>query len=211
MSDLFSDQQTLKQVVAPGITLLKRYASTTELMPLIQQIKTQSPLRHMGTSMGHKMRVSSTNCGNLGGYSDEFGYRYLKNDPLTQQAWPSMPSAFKHLAIKAAMEAGILNFNPDSCLINHYPIGISMGSHQDKEERDFSWPIVSVSMGLSAVFQIFGKTRSGVELEILLEDGDVLILAGPARLYYHGVKPVKADLMQPNLTDRYNMTFRQAR
>lgn len=211
MTDLFSDQQPLKQVIAPGITLLKSFASTTELIPLIQQIQSQSPLRHMGTSMGHKIRVSSTNCGDLGGYSDDLGYRYLKKDPLTQQPWPSMPPAFKYLAVTAAMEAGISNYNPDSCLINHYPIGISMGSHQDKAEKDFRWPIVSVSIGLPAVFQVFGQTRSGVEIEIPLEDGDVLILDGPARLYYHGVKPVKPNLMQPNITERYNMTFRHAR
>lgn len=209
--DLFSTQHPAKTVLAPGITLLKDYADAHTLHTLLPSITQQSPFRHMMTTMGHNMRVTSTNCGPLGGYSDHNGYRYLAHDPATQQPWPAMPPAFSSLANQAAAEAGIENFYPDSCLINHYPIGISMGSHQDKEEQDFNWPIVSVSIGLSAVFQVFGNTRSGVELEIPLDDGDVLVLSGPARLYYHGIKPIKADPLQPNLSSRINLTFRRAR
>lgn len=211
MNDLFSDQVLQQKRLPPGITLLKAFSNSSDLIPLINDIKSQSPFRHLTTTMGHNMRVTTTNCGEFGGHSDQHGYRYLRQDPLTSQPWPSMPELFKSIAIRAAHSAGISNFNPDSCLINHYPIGISMGSHQDKEEADFSWPIVSVSIGLPATFQVFGNTRSGVEHEILLEDGDVLVLSGAARMYYHGVKPIKADVLQPTLTERINLTFRKAR
>jgi alkylated DNA repair protein (DNA oxidative demethylase) len=211
MNDLFADQSPKKQILGQGITLLKGYADPLIIQPIINNIIKLSPLRHMSTTMGHKMRVTSTNCGEFGGYSNEHGYRYLKHDPITQQPWPAMPGTLLDLASNAALEAGVANFKPDSGLINHYPIGISLGSHQDKEEIDFNMPIVSISLGLSAIFQIFGETRSGVELEINLEHGDVLILSGPARLYYHGVKPVKPDLLQPNLNERFNITLRKAR
>lgn len=211
MNDLFSEQVPANQVLAPGITLLKGFADSGELLSLIYSITQTSPFRHMSTTMGHDMRVTSTNCGEFGGYSNEHGYRYLKTDPLTGQSWPEMPEAFKALAIQASETAGIFGFTPDSCLINHYPIGISMGSHQDKEEADFKWPIVSVSLGLSAIFQVFGKSRSGVELEIKLDDSDVLVISDQARLHYHGVKPVKPDLLQPRLSERINLTFRKAR
>jgi alkylated DNA repair protein (DNA oxidative demethylase) len=211
MTDLFSEQVPSIQVIAPGITLLKQFADSSELLPLILLIQQQSPFRHMSTTMGHNMRVTTTNCGELGGHSDANGYRYLKTDPLTSKPWPNMPDVFKALAIRASEAAGILGFNPDSCLINHYPIGISMGSHQDKGEIDFNWPIISVSIGLTAIFQVFGATRSGVELEIKQDDGDVLVIGGPARLFYHGVKPIKPDLLQPNLTERINLTLRKAR
>ena len=211
MNDLFADQAAKKQSIDVGVTLLKGYADTDLFTTLIHNILSVSPLRHMGTTMGHNMRVTTSNCGEFGGNSDINGYRYLAKDPLTHQSWPDMPDAFYKLAVSAAEQAGILNFSPDSCLINHYPIGVQMGSHQDKEELDFSWPIVSVSIGLSAIFQIFGQTRSGVEREIQLDHGDVLILSGPARLYYHGVKAIKPDKLQPNLTERFNLTFRTAR
>lgn len=211
MFDLFSDQSPRLQDRGHGITLLARYANSDQLLPLIKQVLSQSPLRHMSTRMGHNMRVTTSNCGDYGGHSDQNGYRYLSHDPLTHTPWPTMPKAFSDLATKAAQEAGVDYFTPDSCLINHYPIGVSMGSHQDKEESHFNWPIVSVSLGLSAIFQVFGNSRSGVEQEIQLNDGDVLVLSGHSRLFYHGVKPVKADPLQPNLTERFNLTFRKAR
>ncbi|MFT6261407.1 MAG: alkylated DNA repair protein (DNA oxidative demethylase) [Crocinitomicaceae bacterium] len=211
MNDLFDDQAPSKQIFEEGITLLKAYADPSLITPAVNRIIEQAPLRNMGTAMGHKMRVSSTCCGELGGYNDKNGYRYLKRDPLSQKPWPEMPREFLQIAANAALESGVANFKPDSALINHYPVGISMGSHQDKEEADFNWPIVSISLGLTATFQVFGKTRSGIRLEIRLEDADVLVLSGAARLYYHGVKAVKPDLLQPNLQHRVNITLRKAR
>jgi alkylated DNA repair protein (DNA oxidative demethylase) len=205
MNDLFDEQVPRKQVLEEGVTLLKSFVTPSLISQVVERIIEHAPLRHMGTTMGHKMRVSSTCCGPLGGYNDENGYRYLKLDPLTQQPWPHMPREFLEIAANAALECGIVNFKPDSALINHYPIGISMGSHQDKEEADFNWPIVSISLGLSANFQIFGKTRNGIQREVVLEDADVLVLSGPARLYYHGVKSIKPDLLQPNLQQRINI------
>ncbi len=211
MADLFSNQQPLKQELMPGITLLKGIANEIEFLPHIKRIIQQAPLRHMMTPMGHASKVAMSNCGPLGWVSDKQGYRYSPTDPLSDLAWPKMPSTFFDFAQKAAKEVGIDNFCPDACLINQYAVGVAMGKHQDIDETGFNWPIVSVSLGLKAVFQVSGNARTGKNLNILLEDMDVLVLHGPARLYYHGVQAIKADPLQPNLKHRFNLTFRKAR
>ena len=119
-----------------------------------------------------------------------------------------MPETFKQLAIRAALEAGYPLFSADACLINQYLIGTKLGSHQDKNEQDFSQPIVSVSIGLAAVFQIFGDQRSGKPINIKLIDGDVMVWGRSARLIYHGVKALAPDQLAPNQKQRINLTFR---
>jgi DNA oxidative demethylase len=120
-----------------------------------------------------------------------------------------MPKPFSQVAILAAEKAGFNGFIPDACLINQYHIGAKLGSHQDKNEQNFDWPIVSVSMGLQAVFQIFGSERSGIQKNYLLSDGDVMVWGGKSRLIYHGIKTLKADPLNPHLTSRINLTFRK--
>ena len=242
MSDLFSQSNApdasgtpvpTSEVLAPGIVLIKGLLQSSVYLKHIQDIVSQAPLRHMMTPMGYPTKIAMTNCGHYGWVSSPHGYQYSATDPLSNLPWPSMPPAFIELAQQAALLAGIRHFTPDACLINQYEIGHSLGRHQDKDEADFKWPIVSVSMGLQAVFQLFPDTpknahhylannlpnnqaEHGQRLtqkthNILLQDGDILVIHGPARLRHHGIKPIKADLLRPHLQHRYNLTFRRAR
>jgi len=160
--------------------------------------------------MGHYTGIPLTNCGQLGWYSDEQGYRYVARDPINGLPWPAIPDIFTKLAQNAAQTLGYQNFTPDACLINQYQIGSKLSAHQDKNERDFNWPIVSVSIGLPCVFQIFGMQRSGKPINLPLLDGDVMVWGGQSRLIYHGVKPIKLDRQNPHLSERINITFRKA-
>ena len=241
MSDLFSqstaphistDSTPTTEILAPGIVLIKGILQSSAYLKHIQDIVRQAPLRHMMTPMGYPTKIAMTNCGPYGWVSSLQGYQYSPTDPITNLPWPSMPLPFIKLAKLAAQLAGISDFTPDACLINQYEIGHSLGRHQDKDEADFNWPIVSVSLGLQAVFQVFpapdknpnnhslrnlpnnsqpSKSLAQKQHNILLQDGDVLVLHGPARLRHHAVKTIKADLLQPNLQHRYNLTFRKAR
>jgi alkylated DNA repair protein (DNA oxidative demethylase) len=147
--------------MAEGAVLLRGYAKPLEadLIVDISDIVAQAPFRHMVTPGGHAMSVAMTNCGGAGWVTDRTGYRYDANDPEAGRPWPVMPPSFRALAGQAAAEAGFLNFSPDACLINRYQPGARMSLHQDKDEHDFGAPIVSVSLGLSAVF-LFGGLRS---------------------------------------------------
>jgi alkylated DNA repair protein (DNA oxidative demethylase) len=164
----------------------------------------------MTTPGGYRMSVAMTNCGSLGWVTDRSGYRYDSIDPESGKRWPAMPDAFLQLAIHAAREAGFPNFTPDACLVNRYEPGTKLSLHQDKDEKDFTQPIVSVSLGVPATF-LFGGTRRADKTErIALRHGDVVVWGGPARLRYHGVGPLK-DAVHPLLGNtRINLTFRKA-
>jgi len=156
------------------------------------------------------MSVETSSCGQLGWVSDRKGYRYVRRDPLTEKPWPSMPQVLQELANAAALEAGYPGFSPDSCLINHYVPGTQMGAHQDKDEADFSQPIVSVSLGISARFFVVGPQRTGKSTSVDLMDGDVIVFGGPSRRFFHGVRKLKAT-NHPRLgPHRWNLTFRKA-
>lgn len=211
MSDLFSHQRPAINEVYPDTFLLAGFVDTAPLEKQIALLLKQSPCRKMQTPSGHYTNVALSNCGKLGWVASKSGYRYTNTDPLSDKPWPAMPESFSLLAQRAALCAGFESFIPDACLINHYQIGDKLGSHQDKDESDYSAPIVSVSIGLSAVFQVFGQTRSGVEANLALHDGDVMVWGRGSRLIYHGVKTLKADPLRPNLNSRFNLTFRCAR
>jgi alkylated DNA repair protein (DNA oxidative demethylase) len=156
------------------------------------------------------MSVAMTNCGTAGWVTDRTGYRYDRDDPLTGKPWPAMPADFLTLATGAAAAAGYPGFLPDACLINQYQPGARLSPHQDKNERDFTWPIVSVSLGLPAVFQFGGPKRAGPMARYALHHGDVAVWGGPSRLFYHGVAPLKEG-EHPRLgRTRVNLTFRGA-
>ena len=210
MADLFSATRPPIEEIYPKVFLLADFADTQILRSRIKQIVKLSPFRKMQTPSGHYTNVEMTNCGDLGWISDSSGYRYSANDPLTNAPWPSMPQIFNNLARDAAEKSGFSHFNSNACLINHYCIGDKLGSHQDKDEGDFNSPIVSISIGLPAVFQIFGHKRSGIEKQVTLYDGDILVWGEESRLIYHGVRPIKADPNQPLLSERFNITFRYA-
>jgi DNA oxidative demethylase len=180
------------------------------LMTLVDEVAAAAPFRHMVTPGGWRMSAAMTSCGEAGWVTDKTGYRYTAVDPTTGRPWPAMPAPFRGLAGAAAATAGFPGFVPDACLINRYAPGARLSLHRDEDERDFSAPIVSVSLGLPAVFLFGGNTRADRPRRIGLESGDVVVWGGPVRLAYHGVAPL-ADGDDP-LTGRcrVNLTFRKA-
>lgn len=180
------------------------------LLPELQAVLAAAPPRHMVTPGGFRMSVALTNCGTLGWTSDRRGYRYAPLDPDTAQPWPAMPAAFLRLAQAAADAAGFPGFQPDACLVNRYVPGARVTLHQDKNERDFSAPIVSVSLGIPAVFLFGGDQRADRAQRVPLQHGDVAVWGGPDRLRYHGILPLK-EAIHPLLgAMRINLTFREA-
>ncbi len=210
MSDLFSNTRPEIEEVYPDVYLLAHFAETRQLIQAVEKVTTVSPFRKMMTPNGHQTNIPFSNCGQLGWTSDINGYRYSKTDPLTNTRWPSLPAVFSTVANKAAYLAGFKGFKPDACLINQYKIGSRLNAHQDKNERDFRWPIVSISAGLPAVFQIFGEHRDGKATNIRLYDGDVMVWGGRSRLIYHGVRTITPDHQFPQSNQRINITLRKA-
>jgi alkylated DNA repair protein (DNA oxidative demethylase) len=215
-ADLFdsvSDVLPAREQMADGAVLLCGFARAMQrdLLRALDEIAAQAPFRHMSTPGGHEMSVAMTNCGNLGWVTDRRGYRYDGNDPVSGHAWPAMPPVFRELAGKAAAQGGFAGFAPDACLINRYEPGARMSLHQDRDEADFSAPIVSVSLGLPAIFLFGGLKRSDKPVRYRLEHGDVVVWGGPSRLFFHGVAPL-ADGEHALLgRKRINLTFRKAR
>lgn len=163
MSELFAEPiQSGRLQLGPATWLLRGFAQpwVETLLTALQVIEAIAPFRHMETPGGWRMSVAQTNCGPLGWVSDRRGYRYSPTDPATSQPWPLLPPSFSELAEQAASECGFPDFTPDACLINRYLPGARLSLHQDKDERDFSAPIVSVSLGLPAVFQLGGMRRA---------------------------------------------------
>jgi len=208
--DLLTEILPAKFEFAENAFLLKRFANNMDILAELQAIISAAPLRRMMTPMGFAMSAAMTNCGQLGWVADKKGYRYDTLDPSTGKSWPPMPLSFLQLATSAAAECGFANFVPDACLINQYKIGASMGLHQDKNELDFSQPIVSVSLGIAATFLFGGLKRSDKTNKILLNHGDVVVWGGDSRLKFHGIKPLKANSHEVLGAYRYNLTFRKA-
>ena len=196
--DLFADlpEEPRTETITEGALVLRGFVfeRAEELLRGIQQVTDAAPLRKM-----------------QGWVTDATGYRYQAKDPLSGQPWPAMPEVFVNVARDAAEAAGFLNFQPDACLINQYKSGAKMGLHQDKDELDFEQPIVSVSLGLSQVFQFGGLKRNERPVNVPLAHGDVVVWGGPARLRYHGVLRLKAGEHPLTGDCRYNLTFRRAR
>jgi alkylated DNA repair protein (DNA oxidative demethylase) len=210
--DLFACPPRATESVAGDVMLLRACAAPTRaLVTAIESIAAVAPFRRLTTPGGGRMSVAMTNCGPLGWHSDARGYRYVECDPLTDRSWPEMPAAFRALASSAATVAGFEAFVPDACLINRYEPGARMGAHRDQDELDLREPIVSVSIGLPAVFLWYGPRRSGTALRVPLEDGDVLVWGRSARAGYHGVRPLALGHHPVSGALRYNLTFRRAR
>jgi len=211
MLDLFDDFDT-PVPLAEGAILLRRFALPHEsaLIEAVEAVTKQAPFRHMVTPGGFTMSVAMTNCGAAGWVTDRSGYRYTADDPESGKAWPALPTVFAELAREAAARAGYSGFVPDACLINRYEPGAKMSLHQDRNEADFSQPIVSVSLGLPALFLFGGPKRNDRAKRIPLEHGDVVVWGGPSRLFFHGVNTL-ADGDHPMLgRRRINLTFRRA-
>jgi alkylated DNA repair protein (DNA oxidative demethylase) len=215
-ADLFEsipDARPAQEAMAEGAVLLRGFAGSVqgELVAALRDIVEQAPFRHMVTPGGHPMSVAMTNCGSLGWVTDPSGYRYDADDPETAKPWPAMPAPFRELARQAADRAGFGGFSPDACLVNRYQPGAKMSLHQDRDEGDFGAPIVSVSLGLPAIFLFGGLKRSDKPRRFRLEHGDVVVWGGPARLYFHGIAPLADGEHALIGRQRINLTFRKAR
>jgi alkylated DNA repair protein (DNA oxidative demethylase) len=212
MLDLFSEDDPWQEPLAPGAVILRRRArDEAELLyQEILAIAAQKPFEHRITPGGYRMSVAMTNCGGFGWTTDSRGYRYSEQDSEQSAKWPAMPERFRSLALDAAREAGFADYNPDACLINRYEPGAKLTLHQDKDEKDLRQPIVSVSLGLPAVFQFGGFERSDTTQRVLLEHGDIVVWGGPSRLRYHGILPLKPGVHPLAGAFRYNLTFRRA-
>lgn len=201
-----------RDALGPQSCVLRGFALPweSELLAAVSSVTDQAPWRHMVTPGGFTMSVALTNCGVLGWTSDRHGYRYSRTDPNTGQPWPALPPEFDRLAREAAAAAGYDGFAPDACLINRYLPGSRMSLHQDRNERDFSAPIVSVSLGMTATFMFGGHERSDKFARVPLYHGDVAVWGGADRLRFHGILPLK-DAPHPVLgSQRINFTFRKA-
>jgi alkylated DNA repair protein (DNA oxidative demethylase) len=213
--NLFADAEqgrTWREELCPGAVVLRRFAAPDEtaIFAALHGITVKAPFRHMVTPGGFLMSVAMTNCGSYGWVTDRTGYRYDAADPESGKPWPRMPGVFLQLAQEAAASAGFRGFEPDACLINRYDPGARLSLHQDKNERDLGAPIVSVSLGIPAVFLFGGSQRQDKPMRVQLMHGDVVVWGGPARLRYHGVMPLKEGYHSLAGGHRINLTFRKA-
>jgi alkylated DNA repair protein (DNA oxidative demethylase) len=213
MSSLFDDVPSppSREPLEDGAVLLRGFASDAapQLLEDVSRIAAAAPFRHLMTPGGRIMSVGMTNCGRVGWVSDRKGYRYDPNDPDTGSPWPAIPESFRDLALRAASEGGFEAYDPDACLINRYVPGAKLSLHQDRDEKDAWAPIVSVSIGIPAVFIWGGKHRGDPTRRIRLENGDVVVWGGPARFAYHGIAPLKEAEHPLTGAIRINLTFRK--
>ncbi|MGZ8190203.1 MAG: DNA oxidative demethylase AlkB, partial [Methylococcaceae bacterium] len=210
--DSLGDVESSQEPLGPGAVVLRGFAAPyeSELLAALQEVIAQAPFRQMVTPGGFRMSVAMTNCGSLGWITDRTGYRYDAVDPESGRTWPPIPACFLNLALNAAAQAGFSSFVPDACLINLYEPGTKLSLHQDKDERDFNQPIVSVSLGIPAVFLFGGLRRTDKQDRVLLTHGDIVVWGGPSRLRYHGVLPLKESCHPLLGRERINLTFRKA-
>jgi len=143
-----------REELCAGAVVLRSFAMShdTAIFAALHNVIREAPFRHMVTPGGFRMSVAMTNCGSYGWLTDRTGYRYDATEPESGKRWPRMPGVFLELAQNAATSAGFEDFEPDACLVNRYEPGARLSLHQDKNEHDFSAPIVSVSLGIPAVF-----------------------------------------------------------
>jgi alkylated DNA repair protein (DNA oxidative demethylase) len=197
--------------VIPGFDLwpgLLDAAAQRELVEAVMAATKVAPFANYGTAYGKPMSVAMTAFGPLGWTSDAGGYRYAERHPGTDQPWPAMPPVLLDLWARL----GDPDTPPDSCLINLYRDGARMGLHQDRDEVDPRFPVLSISLGDTAVFRIGGTSRKDPTRSLKLSSGDVCRLSGPARLAFHGVDRILAGSsgLVPG-GGRINLTLRRAR
>jgi alkylated DNA repair protein (DNA oxidative demethylase) len=202
---------TIEPIVPDAVTLPGfAAAEAADLYAQLQELLAISPWRHMLTPGGQRMSVAMSNCGRAGWVSDRAGYRYQSTDPQSGRPWPRMPPSWTKLATDAAAFAGFPAFEPDACLINRYQPGARLSLHQDRNERELSAPVVSVSLGLPALFLFGGAQRGDPVQRIALFHGDVVVWGGTQRLAFHGVQPLAEGDHAVTGRCRINLTFRRA-
>ena len=161
---------------------------------------------------GKPFSVINSNAGLYGWFADQNGYHYSDKHPVTNQPWPEIPKEIIEIAQLLANKAGYFNFKPESCYINFYSENGSLGLHRDDSEQNLTAPIVSISLGDTALFHLGGKTRKDQKQKILLESGDCYVQGGDSRLYYHSVEKIlpKTSSLLPD-GGRINLTIRQVK
>ena len=184
----------------------------TEIVRVMDQAPPYRPRMRNGTPLANSM----TNCGPLGWYSDELGYRYIDHHPIKLTPWPRIPSLLQNLSDQLSAKIGVADFQPDACLVNLYEEDGRLGLHQDYDEVDFAWPIISCSLGASCRFVLGGLTRRDPTIRFDLYSGDVLCLFGPSRKRFHGVAKIYKGTSPVNHSAlesiaRINLTLRRAR
>ncbi|MEQ1753357.1 MAG: alpha-ketoglutarate-dependent dioxygenase AlkB [Micropepsaceae bacterium] len=215
MSGLFS---SLKEQLPKGAALYRQRLSLEDqrrMLDDVARIMALAPPFRPQMPTGPLMINRLTNCGTWGWFSDRRGYRYEALHPVTRVPWPPIPTTVLSCARAVAHESGA-SFEPDACLINLYEADGRLSLHRDYDEADLSWPIVSLSFGNDAEFQLGGLNRSGPSTTFTLNSGDVFVLAGESRLRYHGVRRIHAGtspIDHPALPQggRINLTLRRAR
>jgi len=213
--DLFDDlpllAEDLHTVLAPGALLMRGFGrdDDVDILQAVESVIAQAPLRHLQTPGGYTMSIQTTRCGSMGWVSEPGGYRYAPSNPSTRAPWPAMPQCLLDFAVRAATEAGYPDFVPDSCMVNQYLPGNKLGLHQDRDERDLRAPVVSLSLGLPAIFLFGGLQRTGKTQRYRLAHGDVVVWGGPSRLAFHGVLPVADGDHALVGRRRVNVTFRK--
>ncbi|KRE06514.1 alkylated DNA repair dioxygenase [Bosea sp. Root381] len=197
-------------VVAPGVVHWPGYLppeAQAALVVELREVARQAPFfQPRMPKTGKPFSVRMTNCGSLGWVSDETGYRYQPLHPVTGEPWPPMPVALTQAWRDLAGYAHL----PEACLVNFYEAGAKMGLHQDRDEQEFDAPVLSLSLGDTAVFRIGGTQRGGKTVSLKLASGDALLFGGEARLAYHGIDRIIAGLssLLPQ-GGRINLTLRR--
>lgn len=204
---------------APGVALWRGFIAPAEqrdLLDAVAAVLAAAPPRRPRLPNGLMMVNAISNCGAWGWWADAGGYRYVAAQPGADRPWPPIPKPIEALGATIATAVGIDGFAADSCLVNLYAADGRLGAHQDRDEADVTWPIVSVSLGASCRFALGGATRRAPVRRLSLASGDVLCLHGPGRLLFHGVDRIldgTAPIDHPLLTRfaRINLTLRRAR
>jgi len=194
----------------PGVTVHPGYLTRDEQVALVAELREAARVAPFFTpampGTGRPFSVRMTNCGEMGWVSDRAGYRYQPLHPQTGAPWPPIPA----LALRAWRDLGAEARPPQACLVNYYGAGAKMGLHQDRDEETFDAPVVSLSLGDTAVFRIGGTTRGGATRSVRLASGDALVFGGDARLAFHGIDRILAGTS--GLLDkggRLNLTLRR--
>ena len=210
--DLSNNGESWTETICDDAIVLRQHLTSRsdELLAAIKSVENIAPFRQMKTAGGFTMSAALTGCGDYGWISDRRGYRYSKTDPLTEQPWPDMPETLRKIAKECALKAGYLDYRPDACLINRYVPGAKMSLHQDKDEQDFTAPIVSISLGVPATFLFGGLERSDKTIKVPVMHGDVVVWGGKSRLCFHGVSAIKSAYHPFWGESRINITFRVA-
>ncbi|KGD72265.1 alpha-ketoglutarate-dependent dioxygenase [Tatumella morbirosei] len=205
MLDLFEGEAPWQETLAEDAVILRRYAKEDDqwLFSQILAVAGQQPFQHRITPGGFRMSVAMTHCG-------AHGWAASLSQDNAGSPRPQLPEALRDYAVHTAASAGFKSFLPDSCLMNRYAVGSKLSLHQDKDEKDLRQPIVSVSLGLPAVFLFGGFERSDPTTKVMLEHGDVVVWGGRSRLRFHGIQPLKPGWHPLTEEFRYNMTFRCA-